>query len=266
MSGAVCVYKQRLYLKKMNASTWRSVLMGTLTNVYRNRISVSKTILGEETTKKVNEEIEKDMPRTFPCKSFFQEENIKEQLLQVLQEFSLFHPGIGYFQGLCFLVYPLFYVYYLDNPRWAKTDTYYSLIKLIKILRPVLPLHEQDTRALHYIKTMKKIIEFKLALKDNNLYSKVKEYDLTMLLVVQMLPSLFANRFTLEDTLLLWNYIFSGPTSDGTLLDKIVNVFVGFIIYHKYIYMWHSYEDKLTLPQNDSNNNALEIIKIIKTF
>ena len=125
----------------------------------------------------------------------------------------------------------------------------------------MLPLHEQDTRALHYIKTMKKIIEFKLALKDNNLYSKVKEYDLTMLLVVQMLPSLFANRFTLEDTLLLWNYIFSGPTSDGTLLDKIVNVFV---IYHKYIYMWHSYEDKL-VPQNDSNNN-IEIIKIIKTF
>ena len=102
MSGAVCVYKQRLYLKKMNASTWRSVLMGTLTNVYRNRNSVSKTILGEETTKKVNEEIEKDMPRTFPCKSFFQEE-IKATL-QVLQEFSLFTQAWGYILYFTYII------------------------------------------------------------------------------------------------------------------------------------------------------------------
>lgn len=251
----------------MNASTWRSVLMGNLMTVYRNRSRLSKIYINKETKAKVKEDIEKDMPRTFPCNLFFQQKNIKEDLLLILKEFTLFHPGVGYFQGLCFLVFPLYYVYYLDNPFWAKSDTYYSLIKLIKILRPVLPLHEQDTRALAYLQTIKKIIEFKLSLKDNQLLLVLKKDDIIMLLVVQMLPSLFANRFLLEDTILLWNYIFCrSATDDGAILDKIVNVFVGFTIYHKYIYLYHSYEDKLTLPLQDVNNNGIQILKIINTF
>lgn len=252
----------------MNASTWRSVLMGNLVEAYRNRSRVSKTTLKKETKEKDRQEIDKDMPRTFPCNAFFSETKIKEELLHILQEFSIFHPGVGYFQGLCFLVYPLYYVYYLDDPTTATVDTYYSLIKIIKILRPVLPLHEKDTKALAYLQKVEKIIEFKLSLKDYELYNIVKQHQLTMLLIVQMLPSLFANRFLLEDTLLLWDYVFTVQqnSSDATILEKIVNIFVAFIIYHKYVYLYHSYEDKLTLPQVDTNNNAIEIIKIIKTF
>ena len=240
--------------------------MGDLLEAYRNRSKVSTKTLEKGTKEKDRQEIEKDMPRTFPCNAFFKEIKIKKDLLHILQQFSMFHPGVGYFQGLCFLVYPLYYVYYLDNPTTAKTDTYYSLIKIIKILRPVLPLHDKDNRALSYLQTVQKIIEFKLSLKDHQLCEKVKEHGLTMLSVVQMLPSLFANRFVLEDTLLLWDYIFKLNSSDETILDRIVNIFVGFMIYHKYIYLYHSYEDTLTLPQVDTNNNAVEIIKIIKTF
>lgn len=240
--------------------------MGDLVEAYRSRSKVSTNTLEKGTNEKDRQEIEKDMPRTFPCNAFFKEIKIKNDLLHILQQFSMFHPGVGYFQGLCFLVYPLYYAYYLDNPTTAKTDTYYSLIKIMKILRPVLPLHDKDNRALSYLQSVQKIIEFKLSLKDHQLCDKVKEHEITMLLVVQMLPSLFANRFALEDTLLLWDYIFKLNSSDETILDRIVNIFVGFMIYHKYVYLYHSYEDTLTLPQVDTNNNAVEIIKIIKTF
>ena len=242
----------------MDVQHWRTILIGKHLDLYR------KGVLTKFKSSKFDEDIQKDLPRTYPTQEFFKYQ--KKPLENLIRTYCVHHPAMGYFQGLCFLAYPLYYAYYLDNPSTVVHDVYYSLLEILKVLRPTLPLHQNDKNALDTIKRLCRVVEFKLQLKDERLYKSVMEHNIPLLIMVQAVPCFFANKFSLNDTLLLWDYIFSTCKSSESIMEKMLDVFVAMIIYHKYIYLYGSLEEKLLLPSKSENNNAKEIIKIIKLF
>lgn len=91
--------------------------------------------------KKIQEEIAKDLNRTFPKHILFKDKQSlgQEQLFQVLRAYAIFNPEVGYCQGMGFLVALL--LNYMPEE-----DAFYFLITLLEnynlknLYKPNLPL------------------------------------------------------------------------------------------------------------------------------
>ena len=75
-----------------------------------------------------DEQIQLDLNRTFTEESWF--DSHRETLSGILNTFSVVNEGFGYPQGLNYLAFPLYYVYFNDQPKTAVEDTFYSLQSL----------------------------------------------------------------------------------------------------------------------------------------
>lgn len=64
--------------------------------------------------------ISKDINRTFPTHSFFQNAVGRDSLYMVLLAFSLYDPEVGYCQGIAFIVAAL--LLHVGSALWAKAD------------------------------------------------------------------------------------------------------------------------------------------------
>ena len=93
----------------------------------------------------------------------------KEVLCNILNTFSAVNEGFGYPQGLNFLVCPLFYVYYNEDPKMAVRHTFYSLHGLVHIVLPLYPLHSRDDQAIKTLQAVANIVSLQCYNIDSNM-------------------------------------------------------------------------------------------------
>lgn len=163
----------------------------------------------------------------------------RETIVQILNTFSVVNKGFGYPQGVNYLAFPLFYVYYKDNKDTAVEDTFYSLQTLVGIVLPVYPLDKDDTSALRVIESISNIVALRCFETDPELgvlFSDTHSPFL-MSIVSSMLPTLYANVFSLHDTLLLWDTLFQ-KKSQRKMFDCAVHVLVHSILFHKNMFLY----------------------------
>jgi len=162
-----------------------------------------------------------------------------ETIVQILNTFSVINKGFGYPQGVNYLTFPLFYVYYSDNPDNAIEDTFYSLQSLVGIVLPVYPLDSKDTSALEVIQSISNIVCLRCFEAEPGLRVLLSDTHIPFItsIVSSMIPTLYANVFTLEDTLLLWDSLFEKRNFRETF-DCAVNVLVQSILFHKNMFLY----------------------------
>lgn len=172
-------------------------------------------------------------------------------LTSILNTFSAVNKSFGYPQGLNYLLFPLFYVFHNDDPKTAVEDSFYALQSLVRIVLPVYPLNSKDKSALHVIESVSNLVCLECFDKEPRLgvlFSDTHQPFVTSL-VTSMLPTLYANVFQLQDTLLLWDRLFE-KKDFHTMFDASVRVLVESILFHKNIFLHMPVTKCMQLFQN----------------
>ena len=196
-------------------------------NVYSNALSNPETVMNEEELKSYRQ-IQKDVPRTMPEYSMFQNNKVQFMLTRILYIWSLRHPASGYVQGFNDLCIPFFIVYFLekfpdktieslllikedefkklteDNLIELETNIYYSLTKLLDRIQTNYTHHQPGI-----VKMIKKM-EMIIKTVDNNLYEYLKKFEIDYVQFCFRWMNCFLMReFPVRLMLRLWDTYFS---------------------------------------------------------
>lgn len=239
----------------MRAHKWRKALIGAPETIRLLRqTNIPKTI-DSEYRRVIND----DLRRTFPENNWFT--NHISELSNILNLYAYTNNGMGYAQGMAFIVFILYKIYYEDEPKYASQDTYYSFHKLITIIRPIYPLHDKDVRPNLFKDDIKRIVYLKIAHDHRDLAEKLKYHpDILPVLIYQCIPTLFGNKFAFKSSCLLFDFmIVSKPVE---LFNRVLCVLCGIIISLKEIFMSMSFEKILQLISAKELYNVRKIICI----
>ena len=194
-----------------------------------------------------DEQIVLDLNRTFREVKWFDAHH--ETLRGILNTFSVVNEGFGYPQGLNYLMFPLFYVYHQDNPKTSVEDTFYSLQSIVRLVLPLYPLDAKDTAAFETICAVTNMVLLHCYEEEPKLDMLFKESHIPFIisLVSSIMPTMYANVFSLYDTLLLWDEIIC--PSYGKMFKAIVAVLVRAILFHKNMFLHMSVDKSMMLFQ-----------------
>ena len=194
-----------------------------------------------------DEQIQLDLNRTFTEVSWF--DRHRETLCSILNTFSVVNEGFGYPQGLNYLAFPLYYVYFNDQPKTAVEDTFYSLQSLVRVVLPLYPLNAKDSSAFETICSVANMVTLKCYEADPKLCILFEDTHVPFMtsLVSSIMPTMYANVFTLQDTLLLWDEIISH--SCHTMFKQVVQIMVQAILFHKNMFLHLPVEKSMVLFQ-----------------
>ena len=191
-----------------------------------------------------DEQIQLDLCRTYSEVKWFDAH--RKTLCGILNTFSVVNEGFGYPQGLNYLAFPLFYVYYHDQPKTAVEDTFYSLQSLVRVVLPLYPLNSKDSSAFETICSVANMVTLQCYEADPSLSVLFCDTHMPFVtsLVSSMMPTMYANVFSLQDTLLLWDEIISH--SCKKMFQSVVQIMVHAILFHKNMFL-HMPVDKSML-------------------
>ena len=194
-----------------------------------------------------DEQIDLDLGRTFTNDKWF--EPHLETLRGILNTFSVVNEGFGYPQGLNYLAFPLYYVYYQDQPKTAVEDTFYSLQSLVRVVLPLYPLDARDSTAFETICSVANTVTLQCYEEDPKLSILFADTHAPFItsLVSSIMPTMYANVFSLQDTLLLWDEILS--PSCKVMFQQVVRIMVQAILFHKNMFLHMPVDKSMMLFQ-----------------
>lgn len=194
-----------------------------------------------------DEQIQLDIDRTYSDVAWF--ETHRDTLRGILNTFSVVNEGFGYPQGLNYLAFPLYYVYYMDRPKTAVEDTFYSLQSLVRVVLPLYPLDAKDASAYETICSVANLVNLRCYESDPSLSILFTETHMPFItsLVSSIMPTMYANVFSLQDTLLLWDEILS--PSCNTMFKSVVQIMVNAILFHKNMFLHMPVDKSMNLFQ-----------------
>ena len=196
-------------------------------NVYSNALSNPDEVMNEEELKTYRQ-ILKDIPRTMPESSLFQNDKVQFMLTRILYIWSLRHPASGYVQGFNDLCIPFFIVYFLEKFPNKNIDTilklnneeikiltddtftelettiYYSLTKLLDRIQTNYT-HNQPG-----ITKMIKKMELIVKKVDPKLYNYLKQFEIDYVqFCFRWMNCFLIREFPVKLILRLWDTYFS---------------------------------------------------------
>ena len=193
----------------MLASRWRKALMGGSKTLKLLRL----TNLDIPIHSDYHETIHQDIVRTYPTNEWFTAHTKK--LTNILNLYAYTNNGMGYAQGMAFIVFILYRTFHRDNPKHADKDTYYSFHKIINTIRPIYPLNKDDVSASEYMNDLKTLMYIKIAVNHRRLALRLKSMPMVMsVLIYQCVPTLFANKFNVEDATTVYDFILKKQCTD----------------------------------------------------
>lgn len=225
------------------AQTWRNYLLGSANTIHFLR----EYSVGIQSVSKYYDDIHNDIKRTYPSYDFFND-HIGD-LSEILNSYAYVNTGMGYAQGMAFIAFILFKIYYEDDPIYATEDTFYSLHNIIQVIRPAYPLNERDKIVLKFNENIASSVILIISKKNKELAIKVKELDIMGIFITQNIPSLFGTKFNIEDTCILWDFIINN-NKHYDMFHRILCILAGMILSIKPVILTMSYESVLSIMQN----------------
>ena len=238
----------------MQATRWRSILMGDV-NDLRSRVLASPDIEALPL-----DEIERDITRTFPSDKWFKEHH--DRIRNVLLWYAWTHPGISYCQAFSFLAFSLYKMYHVNDPRHSMVDTYYSMHTLISLVRPMFPLNSKDNKPAEFAKAFQSLVHINLLVVDHDLAEKVLDHDIVKIYVLNGVPTLFTNWFSVEEGHQIIEFILDN--SKERMFSNIVNFVSAFILAYREIYMHFATEDLMLYVHTKNVFHVAKIIAVAK--
>ena len=182
-------------------------------------------------TSKFHAQIMHDVYRTFTNDPWFKPH--RSYIARMLNTFATVNAGVGYIQGMNYLVFPLWKVYYMDSPTWATEDTMASLQTILHLTLRTYATRADDTRAYEYLRTVVGVVRLRAITLNPQLHVLFeKEYNpFLQCTVSSMIPTLFANALPIGSVLLLWDQFFAADTH-RKMFDRAVDTLVCLIVHH----------------------------------
>ena len=196
-------------------------------NVYSNALKNPDEVMNEEELKTYRQ-ILKDIPRTMPESSLFQNDKVQFMLTRILYIWSLRHPASGYVQGFNDLCIPFFIVYSLEKFSSKNIDTilklnneeintltedtiteleatiYYSLTKLLDRIQTNYTHNQPGITKM--IKKMELIVDK----VDPKLYNYLKQFEIDYVqFCFRWMNCFLIREFPVKLILRLWDTYFS---------------------------------------------------------
>ena len=225
------------------ANRWRQKLIGP-----RKTVAVlRKTNISKPPISEYNDIILQDLRRTYPLDDWFSDH--MSDLSTLLNLYSYTNSGMGYAQGMAFILFVLFKTFHEDDKENALQDTFYAFHRVIEVIRPIYPLGEKDKRPNQFKDSVDRLIYLKLAIHDIRLAEKLKSMpDIVPLFIFQCVPALFANKFeTIEDSTILFDFIFCDDVKDT--FYNVICILCAILIRFKHIFIHMAYDKILQLLQ-----------------
>jgi len=236
----------------MRALKWRSMLMGDqalIKTLRKCKITAPFSIRDQEV-------MDNDLRRTFPQMVWYSEGRHMDNISTILMAYANVNENVGYAQGMCFIVFILYKVYYDDCPKYAIQDTYYSLHKIMAFLRPMYPRDGEDVQVAEWLKATTSVVRLKMLTQYPRLVAKLRGSGFVKLLILKTIPALFANWFKFDDIFLIWDHILSS----NHFLENTLNIIVGMIVTHREIYLHFNEEKILMLMSEKSFYKASSVV------
>ncbi len=210
------------------AIRWRKRLMGSSDDIHRLR----KCNIGITKVSSYSNDIEKDLQRTFPSDMFFTEHI--STLSDILNTYAHVNKGMGYAQGMAFMVFVLYKVYYNDDQKNAMYDTYFSFHTLVHFIRPCYPLDADDGDTMTFLSNVEKSILLILAIEYPRIVENVKGTCILQLCLLRNIPSLFGVSFEFEEIIVIWDFLLH-KSSNYSVFHRIVCIVAAIVISMKEI-------------------------------
>ena len=214
----------------MRARRWRTALMGPPDTWALSREKVHMR------TSKFHAQIVHDVFRTFSDDPWFDEH--RTRIVDILNTFASVNVGVGYIQGMNYLIFPLWRVYYEASPEWAVEDTMASLQSILHLTLRTYATRADDTRAFEYINTVVGVVRLRAMTLDPS--TKVlfdREYTpFLQSMVSSMIPTLFANALRIRSVMLLWDQFFAA-SSRRKMFDRAVDTLVCLVVHHRNLFI-----------------------------
>lgn len=210
----------------MRASKWRAALIGDLELIHKLR---QTPVIPPDEVRDQND-INNDLTRTFPTESWFLDH--LEDLRTILMVYADTTPTIGYAQGMCFIVFVLYYVYYQDCPKHVINDCIFSLHGIMGKIAPLYPRDDEDLDIGRWLDSVSSTIRLKLLYRVPKLAVALRNTMFIKLMIIKTGPAMFANWFSLQDVLLIWDYILKPG-----MFENFINVFCALMMHNGDIYM-----------------------------
>ena len=224
----------------MIAQRWRKILLGKPDTLKLLRSTNIKNTVPSS----FDEDIHLDLVRTYPNDKWFTTHT--KNLSNILNLYAYTNNGMGYAQGMAFIVFILYKKFYNDEPSYACQDTFYSFHKIVNVIRPIYPINERDTSSTEFHDHLKHLIFFKIARKNRNLANKLKQFpDLMSVIIYNNIPCLFANKFSVEESTLLYDFIFVGACSE--MFHRVICILCAIVISFKPIIMSFTFDKVLEI-------------------
>ena len=180
-----------------------------------------------------------DVYRTFTTDTWFDQHRMR--LARMLNTFATVNAGVGYIQGMNYLMFPLWKVYYSSCPTWAIEDTLASMQTILHLTLRTYATRVNDTRAYEYLKTIVGIIRLRAVTMNKDLHVLFDSQYTPFLqcTVSNMIPTLFANALPIDSVLLLWDQFFAARTR-RQMLDRAVDTLVCLLVHHRNLFLYMS--------------------------
>jgi hypothetical protein len=177
-----------------------------------------------------------DVYRTFTDDPWFSPH--RQRIARMLNTFATVNAGVGYIQGMNYLIFPLWKVYYTSCPQWAEEDTMASLQTVLHLTLRTYATRADDTRAYEYLKTVVGIIRLRAITLDDDLFVLFNDEYTPFLqcTVSSMIPTLFANALPIASVLLLWDQFFAADTR-RRMFDRAVDTLVYLLVHHRNLFI-----------------------------
>lgn len=158
------------------------------------------------------ESVEKDVIRTYPEHSFF-DDKAKLALKAILFIYAKLNPGVSYVQGMNELVGTLYFVFATNTSfgSWsenAEADTFFCFTALMSEFQDLF-IHRLDDTSRGLQGTIERYCQL-MAAEDPFLDQELQKNGLeATFYTVRWLTTLFSREFDLSDTIRLWDSLFA---------------------------------------------------------
>ena len=214
----------------MRAHRWRTALMGPPTSWMSMREKVTMR------TSTFHDQIMHDVYRTFTSDPWFDAH--RPRLARMLNTFAMVNAGVGYIQGMNYLMFPLWKVYYSSCPTWAVEDTLASMQTILHLTLRTYATRVDDARAYEYVKTLVGMIRLRAVTLHSDMHVLFDRQYTPFLqsMVSTMIPTLFANALSIDAVLLLWDQFFAADTR-RQMFDRAMDTLVCLIVHHRNLFV-----------------------------
>lgn len=208
------------------AQIWRKYLLGDYETILQGRKMYHNIVIHHpyEIDTEIARQIKADIPRTNLLQGHISLSESKQKVIEsLLTQYVQIMPCDGYLQGFNYIMALLYHVYEKEDVEHALSDTWWSMVSVVSVMRPMIPDHDPHDFQ-RYTNKWSVYYRNHLRLKNNRLYILLEPHlgVILPMITVKWLMIWFTQMFVLDDIKIVWDALITCESKHRTKLMAII--------------------------------------------